>query len=276
MKFKFGFLAVKKPIDEMFEAAKEAGIFHIEIDLLSPHSYIESFDAKRILRIKKLSQKYNISISLHTSWTINPSEPILLIRKANVEYLKKCVLLAYKLNATHITTHIGYFIGLSSWEWMRKQALDKLILSLREIIPLCRKYKVYLALENVYPLLGYSEIVYLGDNVRDFEYIYSKVKSRHLKLCLDTGHANIGEGPIKYVKKFSKKLVSVHFHDNKGKHDEHLAVDKGTINWRNLANEFKKIKFYGPFVSEVFFRTPQEAREDLKKYFLMKIISVKR
>ena len=267
MKLKFGLLAVKKPIEEMFAVANESGISHIEIDLIKEHSYVETFDAKRISKVNKLSKKFNISISLHIPYTINPSDKIPMIRKANVEYFKKCIRLANKLNATHITTHIGYCNGLPSWTWMRKQALDRLILSLKEVLPLCSKHKVYLALENVNPMPNDSEFFYLGDNIGDLEYLYNKVKSPYLKLCLDTGHANTNEGPVKYIKKFSKKLISVHFHDNKGKYDEHLAIGEGTINWKILAKEFKNIKFYGPFVSEVFSRSPQEAREDLQQYF---------
>lgn len=267
MKLKFGLLAVKKPIEEMFEVANQSGISHIEIDLIKEHSYVETFSAKRISDINKLAKKYKISVSLHIPYTINPSDTIPMIRNANVEYFKKCILLAHKLNATHITTHIGYCNGLPSWDWMRKQALDRLVLSLSEVLPICKKYKVYLALENVNPMPKDSEFFYLGDNISDLEYLYNQLKSPFLKLCLDTGHANTNEGPVQYLKKFGDKLVSIHVHDNKGKYDEHLAIGEGTIDWKNFANELKKMKFSGPFVSEVFSRTPQEAREDLEKYF---------
>ena len=43
MKIKFGLLATKKPIEEMFEVAKQSSISHIEIDLIKEHSYVESF-----------------------------------------------------------------------------------------------------------------------------------------------------------------------------------------------------------------------------------------
>ncbi len=267
MELKFGLLAVKKPIEEMFQVAYQSGVSHVEIDLIKEHSYVESFSAKRISKINKLAKKYKITVSLHIPYTINPSDNIPSIRKANVEYLKKCIILAHKLNATHITTHIGYCNGLPSWDWMRKQALDRLALSLHEVIPSCKKYKVCLALENVNPMPKDSEFFYLGDNIHDLEYIYTSIKSPLLKLCLDIGHANTSEGPMPYLRKFGEKLVSIHFHDNNGNYDEHLAVGQGTVDWKSVANELNKMKFHGPLVSEVFSRTPQEAREDLENYF---------
>ncbi|MGD0645660.1 MAG: sugar phosphate isomerase/epimerase [Candidatus Bathyarchaeia archaeon] len=265
-KFKLGCLSLIRPIEEMFEAASESGFSHIEIDLLEKHSCIESFNAKRIRKIVKQAAKYNISISLHIPYTLNPSDEILSIRRANVEYLEKTIKLAHKIKATHITTHIGYYVGLPSWKWKRKKALDRLILSLKEVFPLCSKLEVVLAIENVNPMPKDSEFFYLGDSINDLNYIFSKLKSPFLKLCLDVGHANTNEGPIKYIEEFADKIVSVHVHDNKGKYDEHLVIGTGTINWSSLADEFKKIKFYGPFVYEVVSRTLQKSREDLEKH----------
>lgn len=176
-------------------------------------------------------------------------------------------MLAHKIKATHVTTHIGYYIGLSSWSWKRKQALDRLILSLEEVLPLCERLDVLLALENANPMPTDSEFSYLGDNINDLKYIFDKLKSPMIKLCLDVGHANTNEGPAKYIAAFADKIVVAHIHDNKGMHDEHLAIGMGTINWKILAEEFKKIDFYGPFIYEVISKTPKESRADLGEYF---------
>jgi len=265
-KVKFGCISVTRPIEEMFETASKSKFSHIEIDLLQKHSCIESFDAKRIKKIIKQATKYNISISLHVPYTLNLADEIQSIRKANIEYLEKTIELASKIKATHITTHIGYFIGLPSWKWKRKQALDRLFLSLEEALPLCKELEVLLAIENVNPMPKHSELFYLGDNINDLDFIFDKLKSPNLKLCLDVGHANTNEGPVKYIKEFADKIVSVHVHDNNGKYDEHLTIGTGIINWNHLTDEFEKIKFYGPFVYEVVSRPLQKSREDLEKH----------
>jgi sugar phosphate isomerase/epimerase len=266
-KFKFGCLALRKPAEEMFETASNSGISHIEIDLLEEHSRVESFDAKRVRRIVKLARVFGVSVSLHVPYTVNPSDEIPSIRSANIEYLKKVVMLAHKLEATHVTTHIGYYVGLASWSWKRKQALDRLILSLREVLPLCEKLDVLLALENANPMPKDSEFSYLGDNINDLKHIFDKLRSPMIKLCLDVGHANTNEGPAKYIEVFAHKIAVAHIHDNNGIYDEHLAIGMGTINWIFLAEKFKKIDFYGPFIYEVISKTPQEVRTDLEEYF---------
>ncbi len=267
MDLKFGFVVVEKPVEEYFDYALKYKLTHLEIDLIKEHSFIETFDTKRISNLRKLSKKFGITLSLHTPYTINPSDKIKIIREANIVYLKKCVLIANKLNATHVTTHIGYYNGLPSWTWLRKQALERLVISLKEVLRECKKFKVKLALENVNPMPKDSEFFYLGDNLKDFEFLFSKLKSPFLNLCLDVGHANTNEGPLAYIQKFGKKIINVHFHDNNGKYDEHLNVGEGNVPWKKVTDTLKKIKFFGPFISETLGAKPHESRDDLLKYF---------
>ncbi len=266
MKFKFGFSVINKPAEEYFEYASEHNLAHFEIDLATEHSFIETFNTKRIGNLKKLSKRFKITLSLHTPYTINPSDKIPMIRDANIAYLKKCILVAHKLNATHVTMHIGNCNGLPDWTWMRQQALERLALNFKEVLKDCKKFKVKAALENVNPLPKNSEFFYLGDNIRDFEFLFAKLKSPYLNLCLDIGHANTNEGAIAYIQRFAKKIICVHYHDNKGKYDDHLNIGEGTVPWEKVVNAFKHIKFLGPFVSETFKQKPDEARDKLQKY----------
>jgi len=264
---KFGFNVVGKPVEEYFDYASKCDLAHLEIDLIKEHSFIETFDEERISNLRKLSENFGITLSLHTPYTINPSDKIPMIRDANIGYLKRCVLVAHELNATHVTTHIGYCNGLPSWTWMRQEALERLVANLREVLKDCQEFKVKLALENVNPMPKDSEFFYLGDNLRDIEFLFSKLESPYLNLCLDTGHANTNEGPLAYIQKFGEKIINVHFHDNKGKYDDHLNVGEGTIPWKEIADALKNIKFFGPFISECFKLKPHEAKEALLKYF---------
>jgi len=132
----------------------------------------------------------------------------------------------------------------------------------------CEDLKVKLALENVNPMPKDSEFFYLGDNLKDFEFLFSKLESPYMNLCLDIGHANTSEGPLAYLQKFGNKIINVHFHDNKGKYDDHLDVGEGTVPWEKVADAFKEIRFYGPFISECFKLKPHEAKDALLRYFL--------
>jgi sugar phosphate isomerase/epimerase len=260
----FGFDVVKQPVEECFGYAAEYGLAHLEIDLIRESSFIETFDAERINNLRRLSEEFGISLSLHTPFTMNPSDKIPIIRDANIAYLKRCVTVAHELNATHVTTHVGYSLGFRTW---KQEALTRLVVNLKQILQDCQKLEVKLAIENVNPMPEGSELFYLGDSIEECDYLLSELDSPYLNLCLDIGHANTNEGPLAYIHKFGKKIINVHFHDNNGKTDDHLDVGEGTVPWKEVAESLKKINFCGPFVSECFNSEPHEARNALLKYF---------
>ncbi|TET27676.1 MAG: sugar phosphate isomerase/epimerase, partial [Candidatus Bathyarchaeum sp.] len=186
------------------------------------------------------------------------------IRDANIAYLKRCVSVAHELNATHVTTHVGYCLGVKP---SKQKALARLVANLKQVLQDCRKLEVKLAIENVNPMPEGSELFYLGDSIEECKFLLSELDSPYLNLCLDIGHANTNEGPLEYIQKFGKKIINVHFHDNNGKTDDHLDVGEGTVPWKQVAKALKRIKFFGPFVSECFNSEPHEAKTALQKYF---------
>jgi sugar phosphate isomerase/epimerase len=267
MRFIFGFNVVEKPVEEYFDYAAAHGLEHLEIDLMVEHSVIETFRAKRIARLGRLSRQFGISLSVHTPYTINPADGVPMLRAANVAYLRRCVEVGHRLGVRHMTTHIGSINGVSGWETLRRKGLERLAMSLAEILPLCERYGVRLALENCNLMPEHSEFYYLGDNIRDLEFLFSKLRSRWLNLCLDVGHAHTNEGVTRYIRRFAGKIIAVHYHDNNGRYDEHLGVGKGTIGWGRVARAFKEIGFRGPFISETGGMAPHEARDKLLTYF---------
>jgi sugar phosphate isomerase/epimerase len=50
-------------------------------------------------------------------------------------------------------------------------------------------------------------------------------------VCLDVGHANLGDGVASALAEMNAFLRSSHLHDNKGDRDTHLWPGDGTINW---------------------------------------------
>ncbi|UWZ85997.1 sugar phosphate isomerase/epimerase family protein [Occallatibacter riparius] len=54
----------------------------------------------------------------------------------------------------------------------------------------------------------------------------------NIGVCLDLGHANMTVGIPEAITTLSKRIVSLHVHDNHGLKDEHLWPGDGTINWK--------------------------------------------
>jgi len=79
--------------------------------------------------------------------------------------------------------------------------------------------------------------------------IVREVNHPNLRVCLDTGHANIVKpDPAEAVRLVGKELLMMlHIHDNMGDRDSHLppALGYGTIDWEEFATALAEIGFDG-------------------------------
>lgn len=266
---KYGFTIFNNQPEESIEYAASNGLRHIELNLSKDLSILETFTPNRIRKIKRLTIAGKVKLSFHLPFTMNVSEIISPYRKNSINYFKYCISLAKKLGATHITIHAGNFFWFPSEKYMRQKALKRFVKSMAEVVSDCENSSVKIALENVVPIPQGSEYLLLGDNIEDFKYIFSQIQSSALRFCLDTGHANMGEGVLPYINNLYDKLICIHYHDNNGNNDEHLPVGSGNINWTNFAQCLMNVKFGGPLISECRNTSPIESANLLQNYFDM-------
>jgi len=260
----FGFNIYSKPIEELLEYAILHNLKHIEIHPSKKHSSVDSFTEERIKKLLAVTNKNKISLSVHIPHNINISDIIPPIRKKHISKLREYVHLAKKLNVLYITLHIGSFFWFPIKKHMRFRALKRFVNNIKPFVKYCESNNIILALENSVPLPGGNDFYYLGDNINDFEFLFHQLNSKSLGFCLDTGHANIAEGIEKYISKFGSKIVTVHYHDNKKKDDEHLPVGNGNINWKLFSKLIQTQNFCGPFISECRNQLPHESAAALK------------
>jgi len=62
---------------------------------------------------------------------------------------------------------------------------------------------------------------------------------RDIGVCLDVGHANIGDGVPAALLELNAHIRSAHLHDNKGDKDAHLWPGDGTIDWEETLGGLK-------------------------------------
>ncbi len=98
---------------------------------------------------------------------------------------------------------------------------------------------VTLAIEN---MLGPEHI----------DLVLSNICSPHLGLCYDSSHDFLqGMTRSALLQKWGGRLVTTHFSDNHGEHDDHLLPGDGTINWNALTKKFPAKTYSGPIMLEV-------------------------
>lgn len=62
---------------------------------------------------------------------------------------------------------------------------------------------------------------------------------KDIGVCLDTGHAHLGEGVDATIAELHDCIRTVHVHDNHGQKDEHLWPGDGTIDWPKTMEALK-------------------------------------
>jgi sugar phosphate isomerase/epimerase len=62
---------------------------------------------------------------------------------------------------------------------------------------------------------------------------------RDIGVCLDVGHAHLGEGVAQALAELKPLVRTSHLHDNHGERDEHLWPGEGTIAWNEVSEGLK-------------------------------------
>lgn len=84
-----------------------------------------------------------------------------------------------------------------------------------------------------------------------------ELNSPLVKICLDTGHANIaGENLPQMIETFGSRLDCLHLNDNFGKRsgqneDLHLFPGEGTVDWQQVSAALKRSGYSGTYNLEI-------------------------
>ena len=123
------------------------------------------------------------------------------------------------------TVHLGERHPGYSKEYM----YDQIRKTLNALLPDAEKSGLKIAMENMIEYDTSDEISALAA-----EYDHPS-----LGICLDTGHANIGEGIKNAIENTGPYLVTCHMHDNDGNKDLHLPAGYGNTDWQYLTRALK-------------------------------------
>ena len=128
---------------------------------------------------------------------------------------------AAELGASTYVLHLGnYPDGLeptAAWEPVTR-ALD-------ELAPRAEAVGVALALENSF------RNTYLARNADELAAFTAHYAHPAVGVCLDSGHAHIQGGVVAALEALRPHIVTMHLHDNDGRHDQHLIPGRGTLDW---------------------------------------------
>ena len=151
------------------------------------------------------------------------SDPERVRRLEAVDEIKRALDLAEYFPFGLMVQHLG-----GSRDLPDQRRFDAAFNSLEHLHLFAKQRGVAIALENTPGELA------TPSNLRRF---IAETRLTDLRLCLDTGHAHLGDGVLPSLEAMRELLVTVHVHDNHGEKDEHLPPGQGTpsqgmIDWK--------------------------------------------
>lgn len=129
------------------------------------------------------------------------------------------------MGTTTYTLHLGLHAGNPApWDPVR-HALDLLL-------PVAEETAITLCLENG------NEPTH---ELQRLCHLVTTLRHPQLATCFDTGHAHCynPEGILFWLNLFAPTMQTCHWHDNGGKHDDHLTPGAGNISWTDVLPRLK-------------------------------------
>lgn len=231
-------------IFECLHDIRNSGFGRIEI--CSSPSHLDYHDVDRVKQARSLIEELSLeAYSFHAPFSdrIDITSPDRHARDFARDELFKAAEAAAMLRVRYFVLHPGpENSSLPDHErfWRLHNAVDVL----NQTYSHCHRLGVGLVLENMLPHL-------FAGRIRDLLWILGALNTFQVGICLDTGHAQLGEDLTAVVHKLSGHLWMVHASDNHRQYDDHLPPGDGSVDWRALLKHLNELHFNGTFILEI-------------------------
>ncbi len=247
------FLIKKKGEFESVRILKEAGFDYIDFSF-DAYTWTELLDeenfTKKIQEVKKYANQMGITFNqAHAPFgsSVGNEEKDEKIFQAIVNSIKYASILGAEIIVVHPKQHLEYKYNVE----LLKQMNDEFY---KRLIPYCEKYKVKVAVENMWRYQPISDRVIESTCARPEEFVdyVDSANSPWIVACLDVGHAALVDQDIApFIKTLSaKRLKALHIHDVDYINDNHTLPGFGKINFEPVVKALKEIGYEGVFTLE--------------------------
>ena len=168
---------------------------------------------------------------------ISIAEPDKLRRIEAVDEMKWAMELAEDVPFRYFIVHMG-----TGREPLDERHQDAAFNSLEYLVVFAKARGLTIAIENTPGELAAPEA--LAEFLR-------QTRLHELKLCFDTGHAQLGEGIAEGFDFMRERVVTTHVHDNRSEFDDHLLPFEGTIDWPAAMRALRSAPLELPLVLEL-------------------------
>jgi len=233
------------PVLDEIDSFARMGFDYLELAMDPPMAHHSSLFLRKNDIVTAL-QDNGLGLVCHLPTFLSTADLTESLRRASVTEMLLSLNVAAEFGAKKVVLHPSMASGMGALvvATVKGYAFD----FLSEMVAVAGQLGLTICLENMFPRN------LLGVEPDDFEEIFRAFPS--LKLTLDTGHANIGDPQgrrlLQLVERFGKQLGHLHFSDNRGKRDDHLAIGEGNVHFPELVRSLKALGYDDTLTLEVF------------------------
>jgi sugar phosphate isomerase/epimerase len=239
-------LYLEEPLTSSLQKLAGMGFTAIDIFADSPTLDYQRVQPAAIAGIKEFAEQHGVEYSMHgPCWDINPASQNAGHRQDVVAHYCQGIRLASAIGAKTMVVHSGW---KSDPKLSARDALKYSIDTIAKCAAEAERLGITLGVENV----GYGA-ANMFSGIEDWVGIAEAVSSPAVGLTLDVGHAVLeGFDPAAAVNAARARLKHVHLHSNMGKADDHLRLDRGTVDFGPVIQAMRKIGFAGHASIEIY------------------------
>ncbi|MBE6591210.1 MAG: sugar phosphate isomerase/epimerase [Ruminococcaceae bacterium] len=235
-----------KTDSERITELHKAGFRYIDLNMytFTPDCvYMNEGWEKEVQRIKELADSLGMSFVQAHSQGGNPLSDdegkVEFLLEATIRSIEICGMLGIKNTVVHNGVKKG--IGKDEWFEVNRKFYTRLF-------PAMEACGVNVLCENsTSKNMGESYFINCGKDMYDF---IKFVDHPMIHGCWDTGHANCEGNQYDEIMTLKDELYAVHYNDNRGGGDEHVAPFLGTLNHDEVISALIDVGFKGYFTLE--------------------------
>jgi len=252
-----------RPLLNEIRAIGSLGFDYLELAMDPPEAHYHRLEAQRDV-IKEALNQYNLALICHLPTFIHTADLTDTIREASRQEMLRSIATAQALGARKVVLHPSFVGGMA--RNVPELALEYALQSLDAAAQEGEKLGCQLCLENLFERL--TPFTGVDDFAAAFE------RWPQMGMTLDVGHAFIdGRGMDRifaFIDSFADRIRHIHISDNYGRHDDHLRVGEGNVDFEALIKGLKNIPYDDTITLEIF--TPRRAdlvhsRKQLQRMF---------
>jgi sugar phosphate isomerase/epimerase len=247
-----------RPVLEEIERLGRLGFDYLELALDPPEGHHQRV-ASQVPVLRDALEGQGMGLVAHLPTFVSTADLAPAVRVTAREEMRASLDLAAALGARFAVVHPGLPVGMGRQLLPRVTTLA--LEALGELVDQAQDLGVVLGLENMFPACGhFFGPEDLSAALRQFP---------HLRLTLDVGHAHIGDPDgsrfTALMACCGARLGHVHLSDNRGKHDDHLPLGGGGIDFVAVVQALKARGYDGTLTLEVFTDDPRTLPQSLKR-----------